>query len=113
MNFENNNYLDMYSDIDDFFYITADLPTIDEIVLYSSDIDTAKSSCIDGITSVICKDLVVLSPNLFASLFRASLSTNIFPSSWSRGQVTVIPKAGDLMLQIGDLSPRHQFLQNF
>ena len=57
--------------------------------MYSNDIDTAKSSCIDGITSVICKDLVVLRPNLFASLFRASLSTNIFHSSWSRGQVTV------------------------
>ena len=27
LNFENNNYLDMYSDIDDFFYISADLLT--------------------------------------------------------------------------------------
>ena len=91
-----NNYLDMYSDIDDFFDISSDPPSIEEIVLYSSDIDTSKSSCKDGITSVICKDLLILSPKLFVSIFHASLSTNIFPSAWSKGVVTVMPKLGDL-----------------
>ena len=91
-----NNYLDMYSDIDDFFDISSDPPTVEEVVLYSNEIDMSKNSCIDGISSVVCKDLLVLNPELFVSIFHSSLTTNIFPSAWSKGIVTVIPKIGDL-----------------
>ena len=65
-------------------------------MLYSKDIEVSKSSCIDGISTIICKDLLVTRPNLLASIFHASLRMNIFPASWARGQVIIIPKAGDL-----------------
>ena len=96
IDFEGNNYLDMYSDIDDYFDISADLPTVEEIMLYTKDIEVSKSSCIDGISTIVCKDLLIMKPNLLASIFQASLRMNIFPASWARGQVIIIPKAGDL-----------------
>ena len=87
-------YLKWY--IDDSFDISADLPTVEEIMLYTKDIEVSKSSCIDGISTIVCKDLLVMKPNLLASIFQASLRMNIFPASWARGQVIIIPKAGDL-----------------
>ena len=54
------------------------------------------SCCIDGLTSGICKDLLILRPSYFASIYQCSLSINVFPKAWSKGLVTVIPKSGDL-----------------
>ena len=95
-NLENNNYLDMYLDIDDHFDFSLDPLVMDDILICSNDIDISKSCCIDGLTSGICKDLLILRPNYFVSIYQCSLSTNVFPAAWSKGLVTVIPKSGDL-----------------
>ena len=96
MEHEENNYLDMYTDINDSFNISMYPPAVDEILACSDDIEISKSCYIDDLTSGICKDLLTLRPGYFASIFQSSLSTNIFPSLWSKGLVTVIPKPGDL-----------------
>ena len=95
-NLENNNYLDMYQDIDDHFDFSLDPLVMYDILICSNDIDISKSCCIDGLTSGICKDLLILRPNYFVSIYQCSLSTNVFPVAWSKGLVTVIPKSGDL-----------------
>ena len=92
----NNDYLDMYNDIDDVFNLLSDLPTVDEIVLHSQDIDITKNSCIDGISTNICKDLLTLAPNYFMHIYISSIRTGIFPEDWAKGIITVLPKVGDL-----------------
>ena len=94
--YADNNYLDMYENIDGIVDLQADLTSVDEILLFAADIDVSKSSSIGGITSHICKDLISSVPDIFVIMFNASLTSNIFPSSWSKGTVTVIPKSGDL-----------------
>ena len=94
--YADNNYLDMYENIDGIFDLQADLTSVDEILSFAADIDVSKSSSIEGITSHICKDLISSVPDIFFIMFNASLTSNICPSSWSKGTVTVIPKSGDL-----------------
>ena len=91
-----NDYMDMYNYIEGTFDLFTDPPTIDEVLLYSNDIEISKCCCVEGLTSSICKDLLTMRPAYFVSLFQASFSTNTFPTSWSKGIVTVIPKSGDL-----------------
>ena len=96
IDFTDNNYMDTYDRIDDMFDLYADPPTIGEVLLYSGDIEITKSSCVDGLTASVCKDLLILRPMYFVSIFQASFDTTIFPTARSKGMVTVIPKSGDL-----------------
>ena len=96
MDYENNNYLNIYGNIDDDFNILEDPPTLHELNTYVDDIDLTKSSSVDGISTQICKDLFKLAPRYFLSIFTRSLETSIFPRKWAHGVITVIPKSGDL-----------------
>ena len=88
--------LNIYSDLDDVFGILNDPPTINELIMYSDDIDLSKGSCVDGISISICKDLLLHITDYFLELYLTSIRSGVFPKKWSIGTVTVIPKSGDL-----------------
>ena len=94
--YDDNHYLDMYSEIKDTFDLLADPPTEDELRVYIEDIDLSKSCCVEGLNSEICKDLMTLIPQYFIDIFLSSIRTTIFPTAWSKGIITVIPKSGNL-----------------
>ena len=94
--YTNNNYLDIYENVDGNFNLQADLTTAEEVISFADDIDLSKGSCVEGLSSSICKDLLTQLPGYFASMYNASVIASIFPSAWSKGTVTVIPKSGDL-----------------
>ena len=68
----------------------------EDITAYVDDFDLSKSSCVDGISTNICKDLLKHAPRYFLTIFRKSVETGIFPRKWSQGVTTVIPKSGNL-----------------
>ena len=55
----------------------------DETFCFLNDIN--KSSCVNGINSMICKKAMLSIPNLICHLFSTSLRTGIIPSEWSYG----------------------------
>ena len=74
----------------------VDLPTAQDIVVFAEDIDLTKSSCVDGVSTQICRDLLLLAPNYFLEIIVSSIRLGVFPTDWAKGSITVIPKAGDL-----------------
>ena len=110
VSYSDNDYLACYDNVNEVFDLLSDPLTSDELLLYASDIDVSKNCCIEGLTSSICKDLLILLPETFVSIFESSIDTQIFPSTWSKGTVIVIPKSGD-PCPIGDLLLRHLYLQ--
>ena len=92
----NDDYLHVDNDLNEVFSLLHDPPTIDELVLYSDDIDLSKGSGVEGINVQICKDLLKFAPIFFLDIFSVSLREGLFPKAWSTGTVTVIPKSGDL-----------------
>ena len=55
----------MYNQIDDTFDLLDDPPTVEEIIVYATNIDVSKNSSVVGIKYVICKDLLLFSPEYF------------------------------------------------
>ena len=86
----------MYGNIDSDFNLSDDLILAPELEMIAKDIDTSKSSCVKGIGSFICKDIMVYFPDKIAHIFRCSILSGVFPDEWSRGCITVIPKSGKL-----------------
>ena len=91
-----NDYLDIYLEIDDIFNLAQDPVTVGELMIYSDDIDLTKNCCVEGLTTEICRDLLRLVPECFVSIFASSLDSSIFPIVWAKGIITVIPKSGNL-----------------
>ena len=85
VNYDNNNYLDMYNYINDTFDLLSDPPNIEEILHYADDIEWSKNSCVDGIKYVICKNLLTSVNEYFLDIFSSSIISGIFPKVWSRG----------------------------
>ena len=94
--YNHNEFLNCYNMIENVFDILDDPPTLEDIAVYVDDIDLSKSSCVDGISTNICKDLLKRAPRYFQAIFKKSVETGIFPRKWSQGVVTVIPKSGNL-----------------
>ena len=92
----NDEYLHVYQNIDDVFSLSNDPPTLAELESISDDIDLSKGSCVDGLSTQICKDLLKLAPTYFLEIFLVSIQESVFPTAWSTGTITVIPKTGDL-----------------
>ena len=92
----NDDYLGLYDGIDTILDLASDLPTIDEIVRYATEIDINKSSSVDNISTKICKDLLLYAPSKFLRIFNRSIESSIFPDDWSKGTITILPKSGDL-----------------
>ena len=86
----------MYGYIDDTFDLCADEIAPGELEYIVTTIDVSKSSCVSGISTSICKDIMKLLPHEMAYLFNCSIRRGIFPSDWSTGTITVIPKPGNL-----------------
>ena len=70
--------------------------TIDEVIRFSSDIETDKSSGIPEFNCKVFKDVIKTIPGVFCKLYNKSVEEGIFPESWSKGIVIPIPKAGSL-----------------
>ena len=96
LGYRNNNHLDVYAMMDSVFNILDDPPTIEDVNIYANDIDLSKSSSVDGISTNICKDLLQLVPRYFLCIYVKSFETGIFPRKWAHGEITVIPKSGNL-----------------
>ena len=61
--YTDNDYLNMYSNIEDTFDLAADPVTVEELSLYIDEIDLTKNCCIAGISTEICRDLLLMVPN--------------------------------------------------
>ena len=92
--YDNNEFLNCYDKIENIFDILEDPPMLEDITAYVDDIDLSKSSCVDGISTNICKDLLKHAPRYFLTIFRKSVETGTFQRKWSQGVITVIPKSG-------------------
>ena len=86
---------DIY-DILNRFCFMDDMPTVREVISLIKDIDISKSSCVEGISSRFCKDVMLSVPEHICSLFCKSLQIGNIPKVWTKGTITVIPKDGDL-----------------
>ena len=72
------------------------LSTVEEILAYADDNDLYKNCCVNGRTSEFCKDLITQLPQYFVSIFNSLIISQLFPKTWGKGTVIVIPKSGDL-----------------
>ena len=91
-----NGLHDFYGEIDSLFDLSEDEilgPELEDIV---KTIDISKSSCVEGISTLICKHIMTHFSNEISYLFRRSITSGIFPTEWSKGCITVIPKSGRL-----------------
>ena len=85
----------LYGHIDTTFDLTDDLITVDKLEHCTSTIDLTKGSSIPGIGTFICRDIMKFLTIQVTFLFNRSIESGIFPRSWSKGTVTVIPKNGN------------------
>ena len=70
------------------------LTNFDQVLTLVKDINVCKSSGLDGISSMVLKDaLLVLVPQL-VYLLNLSLSTGIYPTSWKIAAVVPLYKGG-------------------
>ena len=86
----------MYNEVDGVFDLSEDPILAPELEMFVADIDTSKSSCIQGISTLICKNIMTFFPKGISHIFRCSIESGIFPADWSKGYITVIPKTGKL-----------------
>ena len=92
---EITNDLDgMYGVIDDVFELSEDEILTAELEMIVKDIDVSKSSCVHGISTLICKHIMTNFSNEISYIYRQSTKLAIFPEQWSKGCITVIPKSG-------------------
>ena len=77
--YDNNEIFNCYDMIENIFDILEDPPMLEDITAYVDDIDLSKSSCVDEISTNICKDLLKHAPRYFLTIFRKSFETDIFP----------------------------------
>ena len=71
--------------------LTADI-TQEEPLPFIKSINTSKSSAIDGVTSMIYKDVFLSMPTKIFKIFNASLKTLKFPKKLKNGTVIPLPK---------------------
>ena len=83
-------------DLDVELCFSEDLPSNGELLYYIENIDMTKSSGVPDINIKQCVDLLTGITDIICCIYITSLRTCIFPSVWSKGIVTLIPKPGDL-----------------
>ena len=86
----------MYGQVDGEFDLISDPITSDELEIFIDNIEISKSSCVPGISTSICKDVMKNLSDHIVHVFNCSIRTGIFPYEWSKGCITVIPKGGKL-----------------
>ena len=69
--------------------------TVDEVIKLANDINITKSSAIDGISSRILRDTILILSEQFTYIFNLSIRYNTFPDSWKIANVIPIPKEGN------------------
>lgn len=69
--------------------------SVEETVKVIEKIEIGKSSAVDRLSARLLKDALSVLPIHLAFLFNLSLDTGIFPSSWKRANVILIPKEGE------------------
>ena len=75
---------------------TNDLPTPEELLLHAENIDRSKSSAVPDVSIRQCIDVLLGIPDIVCCIYVTSIQSGIFPSVWSKGIVSLIPKSGDL-----------------
>ena len=83
-------------DIQNRFCFLDNMPTVQEVTKLIKDIDISKSSCVEGISTKLCKMAMLSIPTHICRLFCASLESGVVPTSWTKGTIAVLPKDGDL-----------------
>ena len=68
---------------------------VSEVTKYIKEIDTSKSSCIDGISSTTLKDAMMAVPDRITYLFNESIVTGRVPELWKVGTIVPLQKDGD------------------
>lgn len=69
--------------------------TLEETIEAIKSIKIYKSSALDGLTSRVLKDAVLVLPDHLQSVFNLSTSTGIFPALWKKANIVLISKEGD------------------
>ena len=89
-----NDLQGMYGDVGNNFDLSEDEILVPEFEMVVADIDISKGSCVQGISTLVCKHIMTYFPSEITHLYRRSIVSGVFPTEWSRGCITVIPKSG-------------------
>ena len=93
----NESMLGVYH-IEATFIFTDNLLTEEEIVKLVKEIDVNKSSCVESLSSKICKVSMLAVPDKVCYMITKSLETpGEIPLDWTKGVINVIPKDGHLL----------------
>ena len=77
---------------------------VEEVTGLIKDIDTSKSSCIDGISASALKDAMLAVPDHIAKLFNISFASSTIPDDWKIGTIVPLQKDGDKS-EVSNLRP--------
>ena len=83
-------------DVNEELCFTKDLPTPEELILHIENIDSSKSIGVLDVNKRQCIDVLVGIPDIVCCIYVTWIPTGIFPTTWSKGIVTLIPKPGVL-----------------
>ena len=89
------DFVNLY-EIDNELCFSNNLPAPTELMIYVKNIDLTKSSGVIDVNIRQCVDLLEGIPDIICCIYVTSIRTGIFPTVWSKGQVSLIPKVGDL-----------------
>ena len=71
-------------------------PEICDIMIFSEEIDSNSSSGLLGLSTNICKIILLHIPEKLRMIFANSMFSGVFPPSWAVSTVKLLPKTGDL-----------------
>ena len=71
-------------------------PTAYEIDYIIKEYSDDMSSCVEGLNMKMCKRLIAIIPEKFLLIYANSMYKGLFPKEWSKSEVTLLPKSGDL-----------------
>ena len=67
----------------------------EEIVELCKGLNLTKSSAIDGMSTMVIKDVFLAIPEQIAYLFNKSIDRGVVPNKWKIGTIVPLPKGGD------------------
>ena len=67
----------------------------EEIVELCKGLNLTKSSAIDGMSTMVIKDVFLAIPEQIAYLFNTSIDRGVVPNKWKIGTIVPLPKGGD------------------
>ena len=88
--------MDNIYDSDSIFSFDGNMPTVPEVLHLIREIDINKSSCVENISSNLCKTAMLAIPGVICDIMCKSLTLGVVPSEWTKGVINILPKGGEL-----------------